>query len=217
MPFPARGARSEAQGVGDVTAGSDVTSVAGCHGGGEGGRGGCGGTGQPTSATGAEVVGVVVDGEGDVCGNVGLVVGAGCAGGECVAPATRSGFFAGAGGGEPDVAASVATDATMPKTRMAAANHHGFRPLDKGTDSILASYLHVRGAPGTGVRRSGSPSSNTKLTPRPSSWRGVPRATRRVKRALPSLRADDADRCLRDRGTRAGDGRRRYRRGRRTR
>ncbi len=39
----------------------------------------------------------------------------------------------------------------MAKSRMAAANHHGFRPRDKGTSSILASYPYARGAPGTGV------------------------------------------------------------------
>ena len=58
-------ATCDVHGAGDVTDGRDVTSTAGCHGGGAGGSGGCGGTGQPASATGLDVSGGAgADGDG---------------------------------------------------------------------------------------------------------------------------------------------------------
>ena len=136
--------------MGDVTAGSDVTSVAGCHGGGDGGRGGCGGTGQPARATGAEVVDVVVDGAGGVGRNVGLVVGAVCAGGECVALATRSRCFAGAGGrpGHRGQCGNGRNDRGEQD-----GGGQPPRASDRGTRArvLYASYPCPRGAPGTGV------------------------------------------------------------------
>jgi hypothetical protein len=85
-----------------VTAGSEVTRVAGCHGGGEGGSGGCGGTGHPAKATGADDVVVVVD---DAGGAAGCVVGIGRARGTGAELATRPEAFEVGCGGEPDVAA----------------------------------------------------------------------------------------------------------------
>jgi hypothetical protein len=137
MPFPASAPRCDVQRAGAVTAGNDVTSVAGCHGGGEGGNGACGGTGQPARATGAEVVDVVVDGAAGAgeraAGPIGRVVGAGRARGGGTELATRPGPFETAGGGEPDVAANVATDTTAAKNASAAAGHQRFTQRDTGT------------------------------------------------------------------------------------
>jgi len=127
--------------------------VAGCHGGGKGGGGGCGGTGQPANATGADVVVVVVDGAGGRAGcPAGGLVGAGRGCGEGVELATRPGPFEGAGGGEPDVARSVATDATIAKNTIAAADHQRFSPRDKGT-----SYSRERSARAWGTAPATSP------------------------------------------------------------
>jgi hypothetical protein len=72
MPLPESAVRFEVQWAGGVTAGNDVTSVAGCQGGGAGGGGGCGGTGHPASAAGAMVVDVVVvEGAGRAGGRAG--------------------------------------------------------------------------------------------------------------------------------------------------
>jgi hypothetical protein len=112
--------------------------VAGCHGGGEGGRGACGGTGQPASATGAEVVEVVVEGAGRTGGLAGSpaarVAGAAGVWREGAEPATRlESFETEGGGGEPDVAANVATDTMTATSTIAAAGHQRFSPRDKGT------------------------------------------------------------------------------------
>jgi hypothetical protein len=64
----------EVHGEGGLIAGRFVTSVAGCHGGGEGGRGACGGTGHQASTTTGPLVasGAVVD---VLAGTVVVVVG----------------------------------------------------------------------------------------------------------------------------------------------
>jgi hypothetical protein len=125
--------------------------VAGCHGGGEGGGGGCGGTGQPANATGADTVVVVVDGAGGRAGcPAGGLVGAGRAWGEGIELATRPELFVGAPGGEPDVATRVATDATIPKRTIAAADHQRLSPRDKGTSYSRERWVRAWGtAPAT--------------------------------------------------------------------
>ncbi|HSZ35446.1 MAG TPA: hypothetical protein VK773_00020 [Acidimicrobiales bacterium] len=140
MPFPASAARFEVHGAGAVTGGSDVTRVAGCHGGGEGGRGGCGGTGHPARATGAELVAVdvvvdVVAGARERGGRPdGRVVGSGpCLGAGAPPVWLELSGVAGGGESDPEVAANVATDATTARSTIAAAGHQRFSPGDKGT------------------------------------------------------------------------------------
>jgi len=153
----------EVRGAGAVTGGSEVARTAGCHGGGEGGSGGCGGTGQPASATGPEVVGIVV------------VVGAGRAAGcdrrplgRCDASAGRSGC-AGAemaarpeplealGCMEADVAVSVARAATaVPPSTIDRAAHERFI-REKST-------VHCRGPPDHAPDGSAPPVSGVSWT-----------------------------------------------------